>query len=167
MMSKSLLPLLLLGAAIAASQSGQPSKARVLILCTGNSARSQMSAGFLQSWDKRLEVFSAGTNPSPRVNPFAIQAMKEVDVDISGGHPRSVSQFLGQPFDFVITVCDDADKNCPNFTGKVGKRSHIGFPDPAKATGTDAQKLTVFRTVRDDIQKRFREYYETEIRKKL
>ncbi len=162
-----LLPLLILGASIAAAQSEQPAKARVLILCTGNSARSQMSAGFLQSWDKRLEVFSAGTNPSARVNPFAIKAMKEVGVDISGGHPKSVSQFLGQSFDFVITVCDDADKNCPNFTGKVGKRVHIGFPDPAKATGTDARKLSVFRTTRNDIQKRFRKYYETEIRKKL
>lgn len=144
-----------------------PPKAKVLILCTGNSARSQMSAGFLQSWDSRLTVFSAGTNPSPRVNPFAIQAMKEVSVDISGGYPKKVNQFTGQSFDFVITVCDDAAKNCPNFTGKVGKRVHIGFPDPAKATGTDAEKLAVFRTVRDDIQKRFREYYETEIRKRL
>jgi arsenate reductase len=144
-----------------------PPKAKVLILCTGNSARSQMSAGFLQSWDGRLAVFSAGTNPSPRVNPFAIAAMKEVGVDISGGYPKKVNQFVGQSFDFVITVCDDADKNCPNFTGKVGKRVHIGFPDPAKATGTDAEKLAVFRTVRDDIQRRFRDYYEAEIRKKL
>ncbi len=149
------------------AQDKAPAKVRVLVLCTGNSARSQMSAGFLQSWDSRLDVNSAGTNPSPRVNPFAIQAMKEVGVDISGGTPKSVSQFLGQPFDFVITVCDDADKNCPNFRGKVGKRVHIGFPDPARATGTDAEKLAVFRTVRDDIRKRFREYFDTEIRKKF
>ncbi len=142
-------------------------KVRVLILCTGNSARSQMSAGFLQSWSPKLEVHSAGTNPSPRVNPFAIKAMQEVGVDISGGHPKAVGQFLGQSFDFVITVCDDADKNCPNFRGKVGKRVHIGFPDPAKATGTDAEKMAVFRSVRDDIQKRFREYFDSEIRKKL
>jgi arsenate reductase (thioredoxin) len=142
-------------------------KVRVLILCTGNSARSQMSAGMLQSWSPRLEVFSAGTNPSPRVNPFAIKAMSEIGLDISGGHPKAVNQFLGQSFDFVITVCDDADKNCPNFRGKVGKRVHIGFPDPAKATGTDEQKLAVFRTVRDDIRKRFRTYFESEISKKL
>jgi arsenate reductase len=142
-------------------------KARILVLCTGNSARSQMSAGFLKSFDPRLDVYSAGTEPAARVNPFAIQAMKETGVDISSGYPKSVSQFLGQPFDYVITVCDDADKNCPNFTGKVGKRVHIGFPDPAKATGTDDQKMAAFRTVRDDIRKRFREYYDSEIKKRL
>jgi arsenate reductase len=88
-----------------------------------------------------------------------------VGVDISSGHPKSVRQFLGQSFDYVITVCDDADKNCPNFSGKVGKRVHMGFPDPAKATGTDDQKMEAFRTVREDIRKRFREYYDTEIKK--
>jgi len=112
-----------------------------------------------------LDVYSAGTNPSPRINPFAVQAMKEVGIDISSGYPKSVTQYLGQPFDYVITVCDDADKNCPNFAGKVGKRVHIGFPDPAKATGTDAQKMAVFRSVRNDIQKRFRVYFENEINK--
>lgn len=161
-----LFPLLMAGvSAVRGADAGK--KVRVLILCTGNSARSQMSAGFLQSWSPRLEVYSAGTNPSPRVNPFAIQAMKEKGVDISGGYPKHVSQFLGQSFDFVITVCDDADENCPNFSGKVGKRVHIGFPDPAKATGTDEQKLAIFRTVRDDIQKRFREYLDAEISKKF
>jgi arsenate reductase len=149
------------------AQSTADAKVRVLILCTGNSARSQMSAGFLQSWSPRLEVHSAGTNPSPRVNPFAIQAMNEVGVDISNSRPKPVTPFLGQSFDFVITVCDDADKSCPNFRGKVGKRVHIGFPDPAKATGSDQQKLEVFRTVRDDIQKRFRAYFESDIQKRL
>lgn len=160
-------PLLLCGFAMIHAQEPEKPKVRVLILCTGNSARSQMSAGFLQSWSPRLAVFSAGTNPSPRVNPFAVKAMSEVGVDISGGQPKSVSQFLGQSFDFVITVCDDADKNCPNFRGKVGKRVHIGFPDPAKATGTDDEKMTVFRNVRGDIQKRFRAYFDSEISKKL
>jgi arsenate reductase len=140
---------------------------RVLILCTGNSARSQMSAAFLQSLDPRLEVHSAGTQPAPRVNPFAIRAMQEIGIDISGGHPKKVDQFLGQNFDFVITVCDDADKNCPNFRGKVGKRTHIGFPDPARARGSDEEVMRVFRTVRDDIRRRFREYFDTEIRKTL
>ena len=91
--------------------------------------------------------------------------MQEVGIDISGGTPKSVSQFLNQQFDYVITVCDDADKNCPNFRGKVGKRVHIGFPDPAEATGTDEQIMSVFRQTRDDIKKRFFEYYQTEIRK--
>lgn len=133
---------------------------RILILCTGNSARSQMTAGFLASLDSSLEVFSAGTNPAPRVNPFAVKAMREIGIDISANTPKSVKQFLGQSFDFVVTVCDDADKNCPNFTGKVGKRVHIGFPDPAKATGTDEEKMAVFRRVRDDIRLRFREFYQ-------
>ena len=157
---------LLFGTA-AFAQSAKAAKLRILVLCTGNSARSQMTAGFLKSWDSRLDVYSAGTNPSPKVNPFAIQAMKEVGVDISSGHPKSVMQFVGQSFDYVVTVCDDADENCPNFTGKVGKRLHIPFSDPARASGTDAEKMAVFRKVRDDIQERFREFYENDIRKIL
>ena len=141
-----------------------PNKKRILILCTGNSARSQMTEGFLRSFDPALEVFSAGTHPAARINPFAVQAMREVGIDISGGHPKSVNQFTGDSFDYVVTVCDDADKNCPNFRGKVGKRLHIGFPDPAKATGTDAEKLKVFQRVRDDIRTRFRELYQKELR---
>ena len=136
----------------------------ILVLCTGNSARSQMTEGYLKSLDAKLEVFSAGTNPSARVNPLAIKAMREIGIDISGGQPKSVRQFLGQSFDFVVTVCDDADKNCPNFTGKVGKRRHIGFPDPAKATGTDDEKMAIFRKVRDDIRIKFKEFYTTEIK---
>jgi arsenate reductase len=142
------------------------SKTRILVLCTGNSARSQMTEGFLKSLDSQLEVYSAGTHPSPRVNPFAIEAMKEVGVDISKGFPKKVDQFVGEPFDFVITVCGEADKECPNFQGKVGKRLHIGFPDPAAATGTDEEKLKVFRTVRDDIRVRFREFYEQYVAKR-
>jgi arsenate reductase len=142
------------------AQAGQ----RVLILCTGNSARSQMTEGFLKSFDSKLDVFSAGTAPAPKINPFAVRAMKEVGIDISGGSPKNVREFLGQPFDYVVTVCDDADKNCPTFRGKVGKRLHIGFPDPAKATGTDEERLAVFRTVRDDIKLRFRALYEKELR---
>lgn len=137
---------------------------RILVLCTGNSARSQMAEGFLKSFDPRLEVHSAGTDPAPHVNPLAIRAMKEAGVDISTGYPKSVKPFLGQSFDYVVTVCDDADKSCPNFTGRVSKRVHLGFPDPAKATGTDDQRMAVFRAVRDDIRERFREYYDKEIK---
>ncbi len=135
---------------------------RVLILCTGNSARSQMAEGFLKSLDARLEVYSAGTHPSPRVNPLAIEAMKEIGLDISGGTPKKVDQFVSQSFDYVITVCDDADQNCPYFTGKVGKRVHIGFEDPAKTTD-----LAVFRKVRDQIRERFAQYFEKEMKAKL
>jgi len=145
----------------------QGARKRVLVLCTGNSARSQMGEGVLKSLDARLDVQSAGTKPAARVNPFAIRVMKEVDIDISAETPKSVQQFVSQSFDYVITVCDDADQNCPNFQGKVGKRVHIGFPDPADATGTDEEKLAVFRKVRDDIRIRFSEFYQNTIRKGL
>jgi arsenate reductase len=93
--------------------------------------------------------------------------MKEVGIDISAGVPKSVNQFTSQSFDYVITVCDDADKNCPNFSGKVGKRVHIGFIDPAAATGTEEHIMTVFREVRDGIKQKFSEYYRNEISKSL
>jgi len=126
-----------------------------------------MAAGFLKSFDRRLEVFSAGTQPAGRVNPHATAAMKEVGIDLSGEHPKSVSQFTSQTFDYVITVCDDADRNCPNFSGKVGKRVHIGFIDPAAATGSEEQIMAVFRQVRDEIKQKFSEYYKTEISRGL
>ena len=142
-------------------------KMKILVLCTGNSCRSQMTEGFLKSFDSHLEVHSAGTEPSSQVNPYAIRVMKEVGVDISGGHPKKVDQFLDEPFDYVITVCDDADKHCPYFRGKVGKRMHIGFPDPADATGTEEEILAVFRKTRDDIRDKFRALYDDEIAPKL
>jgi arsenate reductase len=145
----------------------QGAKKRILVLCTGNSARSQMGEGVLKSLDARLDVQSAGTQPAARVNPFAIRAMKEIGIDISEETPKSVQKFVTQGFDYVITVCDDADKNCPNFQGKVGKRVHIGFPDPAEATGTDDEKMAVFRKVRDDIRAKFGEFYQDTIRKGL
>jgi len=126
-----------------------------------------MTAGFLKSLDNRLDVFSAGTAPAPRINPNAVLVMKEVGIDISGGVPKSVNGFIGESFDFVITVCDDADKNCPNFRGKVGRRVHIGFIDPAKASGTPEEVRAVFRKVRDEIRVRFAEFYKKEIRPAL
>jgi len=154
----------LLFCALSGARISGADRPRILVLCTGNSARSQMAAGFLKSFDSRLDVFSAGTAPAPRINPNAVQVMREVGIDISGGTPKSVNQFLGESFDFVITVCDDADKNCPNFRGKVERRVHIGFIDPAKATGSDEEILAVFRNVRNDIKTRFMEFYQQEIR---
>jgi arsenate reductase (thioredoxin) len=158
--------LVLLAIAVGGMNAQPAAKKRVLVLCTGNSARSQMAAGFLKSFDNRLAVFSAGTQPAARVNPYAIAAMKEAGIDLSGEKPKSVSQFTGQGFDYVITVCDDADKNCPNFSGKVGKRVHIGFVDPAAATGAEEQIMSVFRRVRNEIKQKFFEYYQTEISKR-
>lgn len=156
--------LVCLSAAGFAQAPQQKGTKRILVLCTGNSARSQMTEGFLRSFDPSLEVYSAGTKPAARVNPYAVQAMKDVGIDISGGQPKSVSQFVGESFDYVVTVCDDADKDCPNFRGKVGRRLHIAFPDPAKAEGSDQQKLAVFRRVRDDIRTRFRDLYDRELK---
>lgn len=140
---------------------------RILILCTGNSARSQMAEGFLRALDSRLEVHSAGTEPARQVNPFAIAAMREAGIDISAGRPKHVRQFLDQPFDYVITVCGEADRACPVFTGPVGRRLHIGFPDPAQATGSEQEILEAFRRVRDNIRRRFTEFYEQEIQPRL
>ncbi len=134
-------------------------KKRILILCTGNSCRSQMAEGFLKSFDHELEVYSAGTTPAARVHPNAIAVMKEAGIDLSANFPRNVDQFLSQSFDFVITVCDQARETCPVFSGKVRKRLHIGFEDPAAASGTAEEIIAVFRQVRDEIKSAFYNYY--------
>ncbi len=137
---------------------------KILVLCTGNSCRSQMAEGLLKSFDLGLEVYSAGTLPSGAVHPKAIQVMDEIGIDISGGKPKSVSEFLKTPFDYVITVCDGAKESCPVFIGEVAHRLHIGFEDPADATGTEQETLSIFRKVRDEIKHDFREFYEKKIR---
>lgn len=139
-------------------------KKKILILCTGNSCRSQMAEGFLKSFDKRLKVYSAGTKPSSQVHPKAIQVMKETGIDLSKNYPKTVDQFLNDSFDFVITVCDNAKESCPIFIGKVGKQLHIGFEDPAEAEGTDEEVLSVFRKIRDEIKKDFYEFYLKELK---
>src|SRR5262245_3953903 len=140
-------------------------KTRILVLCTGNSARSQMAEGFLRSLDASLEVFSAGTRPERTVNPSAVQVMKEIGIDIGSGFPKSVNRFLQSFFDYVITVCDDAHRGCPAFTGQVGHRLHIGFADPARATGSEDEVLDAFCRVRDQIREHFFEFCERELRR--
>src|SRR5262245_45885275 len=147
----------------AASNLSAQTPTRVLVLRTGNSARSQMAEGVLKSLDPHLDVQSAGTAPAPHVNAYAMLGMQEIGIDISGERPKSVMQFVEQSFGYVITVCDDADKNCPVFSGKVGTRARIGFPDPAEAKGTDEQIMKVFREVRDDVRTKFTAYYRQEI----
>ena len=139
-------------------------KKRILILCTGNSCRSQMAEGFLKEFDKDLEVFSAGTHPAHEVHPLAIQVMKEVGIDLSSHVPEQVDQYLGQPFDYVITVCGSAKETCPAFIGEVKHHLHIGFEDPADATGTIEEVLTEFRTIRDEIKRDFFEFYKQKIK---
>ncbi len=128
---------------------------KVLILCTGNSCRSQMAEGILKNMHPDWEVFSAGTKPEKQVNPFAVKAMKEIGIDISKHFPKNVCQFTDSAFDLVLTVCDNAKEACPVFTGTVNKRMHIGFEDPADATGTDKEKLMVYRKTRDRIKIEF------------
>ena len=141
-----------------------PMSKRILILCTGNSCRSQMAEGFLKSLDSTLEIFSAGTNPAPRISSRAIQVMKEVGINISNGYPKSVDQFIGDSFDYVITVCDHAKETCPVFTGTVGTRLHIGFDDPAMANGTEEEVLQLYRRVRDEIREQFNKFYNSTIK---
>jgi arsenate reductase len=130
---------------------------RVLILCTGNSARSQMAEGLLRSiGGNSFEVFSAGTHPSV-VNLHAIEAMLEDGIDISRHRSKSVDEFAGQEFDYVITVCDNANANCPVFPGQT-RRIHWSFEDPAAASGSEEEKLKVFRRVRDEIAARLDEF---------
>lgn len=131
-------------------------KQRVLILCTGNSARSQMAEGLLRhDAGDRFEVASAGVEPS-HVRPQAIKAMREVGIDISNHRSKSVDEFTGEDFDYVITVCDNANERCPVFPGST-KRLHWSFDDPAAAEGDEREKLAVFRRVRDEIRDRLRE----------
>jgi arsenate reductase len=134
---------------------------KILILCTGNSCRSQMAEGFLKSFNPELEVVSAGTNPSSEVHPKAIEVMHESFIDISSNKPKNVEQFLDQAFDYVITVCGGANESCPAFTGDVKQRLHIGFDDPAEATGTEEEILSVFRRVRDEIKNDFFKFYKS------
>ncbi len=130
---------------------------RVLILCTGNSARSQMAEGLLRSMGiEGFEVYSAGTE-SHRVNPLAIEAMREIGIDIRDHRSKSVDEFRGQSFDYIITVCDNAKQNCPVFPANT-RRIHWSFEDPAEAAGDEAARLAVFRRVRDEIKERLQEF---------
>ena len=140
---------------------------KILILCTGNSCRSQMAHGFLQSFDKRLEVFSAGIKPAIRVNQTAVDVMREEGLDISNHRPRNVYEFINEHWDYVITVCDNANETCPVFTGKVRNRLHLGFDDPSKVSGSPAEIVNEFYRVRNEIRDKFYKLYETELKKKL
>ena len=131
----------------------------ILILCTGNSCRSQMAEGFLKSFDPSLEVYSAGTSPSGKIHPKAVKAMQEVGIDLSNNYPKDVDQFIDKSFDYVITVCGNAKETCPVFMGKVGHRLHIGFDDPAEAAGTQEEIYAVFLRVRDEIERDFKSFY--------
>jgi arsenate reductase len=134
---------------------------KVLILCTGNSCRSQMAHGFLQSFDKSITVCSAGTEASGQINQKAVAVMKEIGIDISHHTSDSVELYLDREWDYVITVCNEANEKCPYFTGKVKHRLHLGFDDPSHLTGTDEYILGEFRRVRDEIKETFYSFYQS------
>ena len=140
---------------------------KILILCTGNSCRSQMAQGFLQSFDQKPEVYSAGTEPARQVQPKAVQVMKEKGIDISDRTPKMVDEYLNDEWDYVITVCDDANETCPAFFGEVKNRLHMGFEDPSKAIGTEEYVLGEYRRVQDEIKTAFKKLYQNEIKPKL
>ncbi len=140
---------------------------KVLILCTGNSCRSQMAHGFLQSFDSNITVCSAGTEASGKLNQKAVAAMKEIGIDISHHTSDSVDLYLDQEWDYVITVCGGANENCPAFFGKVKHRLHIGFDDPSHAVGTDEFIWSEFIRVRDEIKEGFWKFYNEEIKPQL
>lgn len=140
---------------------------KVLILCTGNSCRSQMAQGFLRSFDRRIEVYSAGTDPALHVNPTAVEVMKKAGIDISSHTPKHVNEYINESWDYVITVCDHANETCPVFPGKVRHRLHIGFDDPSRFKGSYTDVINEFYRVRNEIRDEFYKLYETELIKKL
>ncbi|MFQ5637736.1 MAG: arsenate reductase ArsC [bacterium] len=140
---------------------------KILVLCTGNSCRSQMAEGFLKSFDSGLEVYSAGTKPAERVHPKAVQVMREAGVDIGSHSPKMVDGFLYKSFDYIITVCDQAKETCPVFVGNVKDQLHMGFDDPAQAAGTEEQILSEFRRIRDEVRDKFKKFYDEDVKSHL
>jgi arsenate reductase len=126
-----------------------------------------MAHGFMQSFDKRIDVFSAGTSPAENINEKAVIVMNEVGIDISMHRPKSVDMYLHEYWDYVITVCDDANETCPVFPGKVKHRLHIGFEDPSKAKGPEKFIINEFRRIRDEIREKFYMLYSNEIKPEL
>lgn len=133
---------------------------KVLVLCTGNTCRSQMAHGFLESYGKDLAVYSGGVKAEPRVNPKAVLVMREMGIDISDHKPCQVDEYMDEDWDYVITVCDNADKTCPVFNGNVKHRLHIPFEDPSKVTeGTYEFQMNEYRRIRDAINDKFFKLY--------
>jgi len=126
-----------------------------------------MAHGYMQSFDKRLKVFSAGTEPALRVNPMAVEVMKKAGIDIGTHTPKNVDQYLTEEWDYVITVCDSAKETCPVFPGKVRHRLHMGFEDPSLVKGSYSEVQNEFYRIRNDIRDEFYKLFESEIRKKI
>lgn len=138
---------------------------KILILCTGNSCRSQMAHGFLKYFDESLEVFSGGTEASGKLNQQAVKVMAEIGIDISHHTSDSVDKYLDKKWDYVITVCGGANETCPAFIGRVKQRLHIGFDDPSDAVGSEEFVWSEYIRVRDEIKEAFRKFYDEEVSK--
>ena len=132
---------------------------KILIICTGNSCRSQMAEAFLQSFDSNVIVFSAGTKPEDKVDDMAIAVMQELGIDMSQKIPKSVEKYINEYWDYVITVCDNAKETCPVFLGDVRHRIHIGFEDPSNIQGSYEYRLNEYRRIRDEIKEKFLQLY--------
>jgi arsenate reductase (thioredoxin) len=139
-------------------------KKKVLFLCTHNSCRSQMAEGLVNhDLSDQIEAFSAGTEAT-RVNPRAAQVMAELGIDLSDHHSKTLDEFAAEPFDYVITLCGDANEKCPLFFGGV-QRLHMGFEDPSRLPGSEEEVLPEYRRVRDEIRRAMREFFEKELAK--
>jgi arsenate reductase len=136
---------------------------KILILCTGNSCRSQMAHGFMQSFNQKMTVASAGTEASGKLNPNAVNVMQEIGIDISHHTSDPVSEYLNDEWDYVITVCGGANESCPVFTGKIKHRLHIGFDDPSHTKGSEKFIRNKFIRVRDEIREAFYKLYKEQI----
>lgn len=123
-----------------------------------------MAHGFLQSFDPNIKVFSAGTRPAEKVNPFAVKVMLEKGIDINGHAPHNVKEYINEPWDYVITVCGGANESCPSFIGNVKHRVHIGFDDPSDAVGSEDYVMSEFCRVRDEIKDQFEQLYKDNLR---
>ena len=140
---------------------------KILIICTGNTCRSQMAHGFLQSFDPRLEVYSAGTEAAGALNQHAVAVMKEAGCDISHHTSDSIDMYLDQNWDYVITVCDGANEKCPVFPGKVKNRLHMGFYDHWHAKGSEEFIMSEYRRIRDEIREVFLKFFQEQIQQAL
>ncbi len=133
---------------------------KILVLCTGNTCRSQMAHGFFASYDKNIQVYSGGVKPSKAINPNAVRVMAELGIDISDHKPHDVREYLDEKWDYVITVCDNAHETCPVFNGEVMSMMHIGFDDPSDAKGTPEFIDSEYHRVRDEIGARMYALYQ-------
>lgn len=132
---------------------------KILIICSGNSCRSQMAEYFLKSFNHNLEVYSAGSSPEKKINQRTLIVMKEVGIYLFDAYPKNINTFITDTFDYVITVCDQARQKCPVFKGTIKNRIHMGFDDPAKASGTEEEIMAFYRKIRDQIKNEFYKFY--------